>query len=303
MNECDRIANCFGELLEGKLDPETEKSVRHHLNQCTCCREDFKWFGITVQSLAGLEKLTPPPNFVAQVNLRISSSPPSNSVLQFFRNVFSASPYMPLPVGVSALALIAALGLVFYNHVPSLNATTGLTSASHQVSHTEGALSSGVGVTVAQQQTNNRFSGNSLGRSFLPGPSPVAGNQTPYAVSAPRHPSQSLETRNRVFPTRADVIGADNLTVESPSVQNAVNSLKKMLPGMEGRLLDETAREDMREIIIGILIPRSSYGRLTKELINHGAVQAGAGADISPPKRADTGKNNVVLYVRFVSQR
>lgn len=304
MNECERICNFFGELLDGQLDPQTEKSVRDHLSQCTGCREDLKWLGITVQSLTGLEKLAPPPDFVAQVRLRISSSPPNNAIFQFFRNVFSASPYMPLPVGVSALALIAVLGLVFYNHVPSLNATTGLTSARQPASHTQGALSSGVnGVTVAQRQSDNRFPDHSQARSFLPSPSTAVGLQRPYAMSAPRSHTQSSDVKNRLFPTRADVIGADNLTVESPSVQNAVNSLKKMLPGMEGRLIDEKSREDMHEIVIGILIPSSSYGRLTKELINHGAVEAGAGADIVPPKRADTEGNHVVLHVRFVSRR
>jgi hypothetical protein len=119
-----------------------------------------------------------------------------------------------------------------------------------------------------------------------------------YAMSTPRSGAQLLPSYS--FPTIADRIGADNLTVESRSVDSAVESLKRILPELQGRLIDEKARLNPGEKVIAVLIPSEAYGHLTTELINHGAVAAGAaGPDISQAPAKKEG-NNVLLYIRFV---
>jgi hypothetical protein len=105
----------------------------------------------------------------------------------------------------------------------------------------------------------------------------------------------------RPLPTVADIIGADNLTVESRSTKSAVESLKKMLPNIEGRLVHERSQDGIDETILAVLIPSTSYSRLTTELIKHGTVAAGAGSGALPPTRSTTDNDSVVLYIRFVN--
>ena len=50
------------------------------------------------------------------------------------------------------------------------------------------------------------------------------------------------------------------------------------------------------------MIPSESYANLTTELINHGAVAAGAGNSTSAEPAKKDG-NNVLLYIRFVHVR
>jgi len=56
MKECDRINGLFGEFHDRHVDAGTEKLMRDHFLSCTSCREDFKWYGFTVQALARLEE-------------------------------------------------------------------------------------------------------------------------------------------------------------------------------------------------------------------------------------------------------
>ncbi len=78
-----------------------------------------------------------------------------------------------------------------------------------------------------------------------------------------------------LFPPLADRIGADNVTVESASIDNAVESLKKLLPGLQADLLPSSRVRIWRETVLAVLIPSEAYRDLTTELVNHGAI-AGA---------------------------
>ena len=105
------------------------------------------------------------------------------------------------------------------------------------------------------------------------------------------------------FGTIADRIGADNLTVESRSIDQAVESLKKMLPNIEGKLVVERTRGGIGEKVLRVMIPSRAYADLTTELINHGAVESGAGADINPPIISKKSRDKVLLYIRFTQPR
>jgi hypothetical protein len=69
-------------------------------------------------------------------------------------------------------------------------------------------------------------------------------------------------------------IGTDMLTVESPSIDQAVESLKKILPGIQGKILEEQNRQ-VGGTTLTVVIPYQAYGHLTTELVHHGAVAVG----------------------------
>ena len=100
-----------------------------------------------------------------------------------------------------------------------------------------------------------------------------------------------------------DRIGGDNLTVESPSVDQAVASVKKILPDIDGRLVEEKSPGKVGEKILGVLIPSGAFSNLTTELVNHGAVAVGLGPESSAPAPSKSGPNNVMLYIRFVQSK
>lgn len=289
MMECERISDLFGELHDDEADGEIRDVIRDHLYNCPECREEYKWYTLTVQALGSLETAAPPEDFVAQLNTRLYSEPSPNPIANFFRNLFSASPSIPLPVGAAALVLLATAGLVFYN-------TTYVFGPVAPVAMKEPAASPAGVLTVAQP-------GGIVAKNFQPGPAIPHSQAFPpsrtFPDSQPR--SAANETAAPQFPTIADLIGADNLTVESPSVDQAVESLKKMLPNIQGQLVKQEGRGKPGDVVLAVLIPSDSYGHLTTELINHGAVVNGMGGDDS--RLATKDGNNVLLYIRFVSSR
>jgi hypothetical protein len=144
--------------------------------------------------------------------------------------------------------------------------------------------------------------GEAVARHSQPGPAipPMRSFQNPPSnLAIPEQPSKLQ------FPTIADVIGADNLTVESPSIDNAMQSLEKILPNIQGRiqgrLVDEKGRGKPGDVVLAVLIPSASYGHLTTELIKHGAVAVGVGAEDGHLAPSPKEGNNVLLYIRFVS--
>ncbi len=302
MSECQRISGLFGELHDERVDGETETVVWKHLHSCPECREDFKWYGMTVRALANLERVAPPREFIAQLNGRLHN-PRSSSFLDFFRNIFSSAPYvLPLPVGVSALAFIAVAGFFFYNYshtevMPSLALYQSLYDPGTRPNARNAAKDAGNLQPSMQVST--------LMPASETKPSSPAGHLPLLSKSMPDSLGNNFETVGRSFPTIADRIGADNLTVESPSIDQAVESLKRILPNIQGRLVDENNRRHVGEVVVGVMIPSDAYGNLTSELINHGAVAAGmkdseAGSSPSPAKKEG---NNVLLYIRFVHTR
>ncbi len=285
MKECVRITDLFGKLHDDEADGEIGDLVRDHLYNCPGCREEYKWYSLTVQALGSLETASPPENFVAQLSSRIYSEPSSGSLGNFFRNIFTYSPYMPLPVGVASLFLIAVIGLVVYNS-PFMPVGTAAQVATQAPAPHTGILTVGKpGGIVATHS----------GPSIPVTTSPSLPNSHPRSAN----PERTVESRPQ-FPTIADLIGADNLTVESPSVDKALESLKQILPGIQGRLV-EKRDGNPGDVVLAVLIPSDSYGHLTTELIKHGAVAVGAGTQDNRLSPAQKDGNNVLLYIRFVS--
>lgn len=301
MSECERISGLFGELHEEQVNTEIETVVWKHLHSCPGCREDFKWYGMTVRALANLERVAPPREFMTQLNARLHNSP-SSSFLDFFRNMFSSAPYvLPLPVGVSALAFIAVTGFVLYNYshtdiMPSLVSY----QSPYDAGTSAGARIAGKGIGSKQPQMQV----STVMPASETQPSSPAPRLPLLSKATPDSSGPNIETVSRSFPTIADRIGADNLTVESPSIDQAVESLKRILPNIQGRLVDENSRGHVGEVVVGVMIPSDAYGNLTTELINHGAVAAGMkDSEVKSPAPAKKEGNNVLLYIRFVHTR
>jgi hypothetical protein len=270
MNDCKRMSDLFGALHDEQLEGEIAESVRRHLSNCAECREDFKWYGFTVHALAGLEKVSPPRDFLAQFHARVDAAQPL-PFLESFRNILTFIPHFPLPVGVTALALMAVIGLSLYNYGPMYgvqSAASGYSSPKSEMAPTP----KGVVPLMARSQERS-----SPALSLPSYQNPMGG--IPLAVPAK--------------------IGTDMLTVESPSIDQAVESLKKILPDIHGKVLDEQDRQ-IGGTVLTVVIPPQAYGDLTTELVHHGAVAIGPKTD----NRSSTDDAGTMqLYIHFLRSK
>jgi hypothetical protein len=242
MNDCKRMSDLFGALHDEQLEGEIAEGVRRHLSSCAECKEDFKWYGFTIQALAGLEKVSPPKDFLAQFHARCEAARPI-PLLDSVRNIFSFIPSFPLPVGVTALAVMAVVGLSLYNYDSMYSLQSAASTYSGQRSE---AVPSAKGITPLRARSQESFPTVSSAPAYVPA--------FPAALPAK--------------------IGTDVLTVESPSIDQAVESLKKILPEIQGKILDEQNRQ-VGGTTLTVVIPHQAYGHLTTELVHHGAVAVG----------------------------
>lgn len=303
MKECDRINGLFGEFHDRHVDAGTEKVMRDHFLSCTSCREDFKWYGFTVQALARLEEIPPPQDFVAQLNKRLDAEggSPFTPFLVSLKSFFATSPYLPLPVGVATLAVIAVVGLVVYNHPASELMQPGTVLQAYERPGAEA-------MPVTGDVRSAKPSDAARSKSLYSGPTspfalPRSVNIHQQLAAASKSLPSSMSAGSRPFFTVVERIGGDNLTVESPSVDLAVESVKKILPNIEGRLVEEKSPGQVGDKILGVLIPTGAFSNLTTELINHGAVAVGLGPQANAPAPSKSGTDNVVLYIHFVQSR
>lgn len=279
MNDCRRIVDLFLEVQEGEADVEMESAFHAHLDACPNCEDEFKWYMLGVEALSRLDPIPPPPNFMVELHARLDAAG-EPFLTRILRAVGSLSPQAPFPAGMAALGVMAVLAMVLYNgSLTELMATitpgeTAKTSAPDSISITK---------PLRTDAAEN------------------APNPTGTLFKSPEgHVAAAGFT-----PTIADELGADNVTVESPSVEEAVESLKRILPSLQGRLVDVSPLRQRadglgRELLVGVRIPQTQYGRLTGELIQHGALEAGAGEKVSAPKMVDPEGPEVLLYIRFL---
>lgn len=303
MKECERISGFYGEFHEQQLSAHLQKETLEHFRICTDCREDFKWYSITVRALNNLEEVTPPADFVAQISARLYGAPTPrfyDSYLEYLRSFLSAAPHLPLPVGAATLAFLVAVGIIVYNHAP---VDYSPQTAPMHTAKAPGAKPPNTVVTVSDgpgmQDPTYRPSHPYAEPSVPSFPTPAG--QSRFHVAIPKSIPPRAEYVVGTSPsTLADRIGGDNLTVESPSVDLAIESIKRILPDIRGKLVEEMTSGKLGEKVIGIRIPSSSYGPLTTELINHGAVAAGVGSNGKTPAPSKADSNSLILYIRFV---
>jgi hypothetical protein len=301
MKECEQIGDLLSELHDQELESEIEKAAREHLHNCSCCREEFKWYGITVQALTHLERVQPPNDFLQQLHVRLHACSPSYSFLHSFRNLLSTLPQLPVPVGATALALVVAVAWAVYSYAPPVTLPTGgmksiaylPTGAAENVDVTQGGVWQTTPNTrpdriMARTQESAPL-GRADGRSFMASRSPATAKSltpTPFSV-----------------PFNIKTVGSDNLTVESPSINLTVESLKRALPNLHGRLVEEQSRDGMRETVLAVSIPPQSWPHLTTELISHGAVAVASDATHTLPEAEARENRNVLIRIRIVNTR
>lgn len=264
MKDYHHITERFFELQSGELDDN--HAARLHLKSCPECSEEFKWYGFAIEAMNNLEEVAPPVNFLAQLEDKLFT--PKPTLWGQFRDFFAVSPYIPLPVGVSALAVLLIVGTAVYRD-----------------STLPGAISSSPALVASEGQPS--------------GPTTMV-NAPVQAISlgGPQHVATA---GGRGVPNIADLIGADSFTVESPGVDQAIASLKQVLPGIKGRMIEENMNRTPGESVVGVVIPSAEYQRLTTTLINHGAVTTRSAQELLPSAKKDG--DNVLLYIRFVSKR
>lgn len=287
MMDCERIADYFGAVYEGDSDTQTEKMVKDHLKSCSACREDFKWYGVTIQALANLEQVAPPNDFLKQLNARIDKNPSLfQSIISQIKNLMNSIPTAPVPVGAMSLAFVTVCAFLVYNYPPELS-QIGKSGLSLNSTSQNGAIT----VEPASRPVDPRMVASA---PFSSQTAPFSHAYVPYDG-----PGRSSAVSWR-FPTVADEIGADNLTVESPQIDLALKTLKEILPDIQGKLVDEKFRNAFGEALVAVIIPSSRYGDLTSALVNHGAIEVGAKSrESDSPAPAKVDSRNVRLYIRF----
>jgi len=303
MSDCERVSDLFGELIEKRLDGETEKYVNDHLAVCHYCHEDYQWYGITIKTLSNLEEMSPPDHLLGKIKAEFHESASHTSIFESFRQFFSYSPYMPLPVGVGALALVVFIGIVVYDRTPHevISTSSAMVASAEGPSRTPSTTGGQAQTNLAQRFGAKPQAESAVVKGGVGDKSSPFGHLQQYAMSTPRILGEEVATKRTHNLSMADIIGADNLTVESKSIPSAVDSLKRMLPHLEGSLVEERSHDRMGEIILGVVIPSSAYGRLTTELVNHGALASGTGLNVTPPASRAQDSNKVVLYIRFIN--
>ncbi len=299
MKECEQIGDLFSELHDRELEGEIEKAAREHLHNCSCCREEFKWYGITVQALTQLERVQPPGDFLDQLHARLQTCSPSHSFLHTFRDLFSTLPQLPLPVGVTALTFVLAVAWTVYSYAPPVTLPTGGTksiayvptgSAENVEVIGSGAWQTDPGARPDRIMARTQESaplGRAEGRSFM--------------ASRPSAISKSLTPAPLQNPLNIKTVGSDNLTVESSSINLTVESLKRALPTLHGRLVEEKSRDGVRETVLAVSIPPQSWPHLTTELINHGAVAVASSGEQTVSQSEARENRNVLIRIRIVN--
>jgi hypothetical protein len=271
MNDCKRMSDLFGALHDEQLEGETAEGVRRHLSSCAECKEEFKWYGFTIQALAGLEEVSPPKDFLAQFHARCEATR-SLPFLDSFRNIFSLIPPFPLPVGVTALAVMAVIGLGLYNYDSMYGLQSAASTYSGQKSEAAPAAK-GIAPLMARSQESS----------------------SPAAPFTSFNPLARIE-QNPGFPLAVPArIGTDMLTVESPSIDQAVASLKRILPEIRGKILEEQNRQ-VGGTTLTVVIPHQAYGDLTTELVHHGAVAVGPRKESNSSATDDPGAMQLNIH-------
>lgn len=286
--DCERIADYFGAVYEGDSDTQTEKMVKDHLKSCAVCREDYKWYSVTVQALANLEKIAPPNDFLKQLNARIDKNPSLfQSIFSQIKNLMNSIPTAPVPVGAVSLAFVTVCAFLVYNYTPPEFSGSGRSGVSLNSSAKSGAIA----IDPTSRSVDPRMVASA----------PFSSQATPFSHAyVPYDGPGRSSTVSWRFPTVADQIGADNLTVESPQIDLALKTLKDILPDIQGKLVDEKFGYAFGEALVGVIIPSSRYGDLTSALVNHGAIEVGAKSrESDSPAPAKVDSRNVRLYIRF----
>jgi hypothetical protein len=296
MMDCDKIGDLFRELHDQQIDGHMETSAREHLRNCPCCREEFKWYGITVHALTQLERAKPPEDFLDQLRTRLHDTSSPSSVFDYFRNFFSSLPQLPLPVGVTALTCAVAVAWVVYSYTPpGVLPAVPFTETTRLDAKTLAARPPAAGQRGLVPGDGRGQAGQVLARSSQIPPAPTQGFP-PFPGTA-----KGLNSSGIILPTGSDTIGSDNLTVESPSMNVAVESLKRALPQIQGHVVEEKTRQGLRETVLAVMIPPQSWPNLTTELINHGAVAVGTNPDQETPASAEQDGRNVLIRIRIVN--
>lgn len=298
MKECSRICDLFVEVQDDHVDIESDKIFREHLYQCATCREEFRWYGVTVKALSNLDRVPPPGDFLEQLKFRLDRVD-SPSYMEFFKNLFSSAPYMPLPVGMAALAFVAFFSFVLFNN----SITEGLPKFGYDLMAKQTTTAPSAPSLMPGPGTAGAPGYGAWPQDSTPPLSLPSTNQPHYSLATRSSVQSATESTGSVLPTLADRIGADNLTVESASIDSAVESLKKMLPNLQGRVVEMRPSDGSGAIVLGVTIPSGAYADLTSKLINYGAVETGAGSEVTPPKPLEDGRNQVFLYIRFLRSR
>jgi hypothetical protein len=301
MKECEQIGDLFGELHDQELENEIEKAAREHLRNCPGCREEFKWYGITVHALTQLERVNPPEHFLDQLNVRLQTCSPTYSFRDSFRNLFSAFPLFPVPVGVTCLTLVVAVAWGVYSYTPPVSVPIGPTKTiayapTGSVAHAD---LTGSGALHTQGDTKRE----PMMVRIPEGTAPGATHEPTFRIARPHGMAKSLTPPPSALPASTNTIGSDNLTVESPSINMTVESLKKVLPNFQGTVVEEKAPDGKREAVLAVRIPPQSWPHLTTELINHGAVAVASTEDQAQPQAGSPDQSNVLIRIRIVNTR
>ncbi len=290
MKECNLICGSFLAIQDGDSGEELRKETASHFRRCNQCRDEFAWYEFAVKAMTAIERVEPPKDFLRQLNHKLDQLRPP-SYLDHIRDFFSFNtPRLPIPVGVGALVVCGLLALVLYNQGPFLNPSELWSNMPSE--HTASSVVHNKGLHPEQRAIEEGIAAVAPGFTE-PSLNPKSMGSRKLLIGTPK-------TLTFKGPTIADIVGADNLTVESLATDSAVESLKRTLARLNGRVLQEQLTPADGDVLLGVSIPSDAYGEMNTELINHGAVISGAGVDVHPPAKDN---DHVKVYIRFTKPR
>ena len=112
--DCENVSSLYGKIFDGEADDADHKALEDHLRVCSDCKDDYNWYKFSLQALNNLEPVSPPTDFLEQLNKRIQPRSKLTGFKYFVRNFLDSIPQLPVPVGVASLALIAIFAFMIY---------------------------------------------------------------------------------------------------------------------------------------------------------------------------------------------
>jgi len=106
--KCEQVKGKLSDYVEGLLDPENERVVRSHVSTCSQCKTEAEILTQTIQSVADLSPVQPPPGFSQKVMARIREEAEKPT---FWQRLFLP---LSIKIPIHAIALLLVTGFALY---------------------------------------------------------------------------------------------------------------------------------------------------------------------------------------------
>ncbi|MBU0728429.1 MAG: zf-HC2 domain-containing protein [Proteobacteria bacterium] len=100
--ECTKIQHQFSDFFESDLNAEESSSVKEHLDSCSQCAEEWKYFRDTLHLLHSIEPEPVPRGMLAGIHAKLEKK---NMLLRFLLWFRHANPTMTIPAAATTIVI------------------------------------------------------------------------------------------------------------------------------------------------------------------------------------------------------